>query len=271
MKNPAEKLLVADSCKETRFMVKIALRDYRVHLIEASDSRQCLEKARKYKPKLLIINYMMKNISGYSIVSSIRKEQKLKESRIIVMTLEGFDLADSSYGVHGFLEKPFTPSGILKAVKEVLGPNMFIKDNRASAKPYSSEIDTGNREPGKKQKKPEILIADDEEDVIKMLQVALAKNYHLDTASTGEELVQKGMKKRYDLIISDIVMPKSSGWKSIKKLRESGCRAPVIFNSGLVKDRELYETLKPEGPSAFLLKPFKMEKLKTKVKEMLSL
>ena len=97
----------------------------------------------------------------------------------------------------------------------------------------------------------------------------LESGYHLVFANSGEDLVTKAQKDNYDLIISDIVMPKLSGWKSIKKLREEGCNTPVIFNSGLVKDKELYETLKPEGPSRFILKPFTKEKLLSIVKELI--
>jgi hypothetical protein len=46
---------------------------------------------------------------------------------------------------------------------------------------------------------------------------------------------------------------------------------PVIFNSSLVKDRELYETLKPEGPSYFMLKPITKKTLLDKIEEILGM
>ena len=105
--------------------------------------------------------------------------------------------------------------------------------------------------------------------VIKLLKILLEKKYDLDEVASGDALVEKAAANKYDLIISDVIMPKMSGWKSIKKIREKGCDVPVIFNSGLVKDQELYETLKPTGTSCFILKPFKNEELLAAVERLL--
>ena len=97
-----------------------------------------------------------------------------------------------------------------------------------------------------------------------MLTVFLGEKYEVGESSDGEELIEKTRIFKPDLIITDVVMPSLSGWRAVKKIREENSdfeNIPVIFISGLVKDRDLYETLKPSGPSAFLLKPFSKDQL----------
>lgn len=118
-----------------------------------------------------------------------------------------------------------------------------------------------------------ILIADDEETAREYVVYVLQQSgFDPIEASNGTELVEKAKKYKPDLIMTDILMPGISGYTAIKKLRvlKSCTSTPVIFFSGIMKDKETFKTLKPDGPCTFLTKPFDKELLIAKIKEFLT-
>jgi CheY-like chemotaxis protein len=265
------KVLVADEDKDVRFLIQMYLRDYNVEVIECRAGAECIESIKEKIPRLAIINYILGKYTAYQIGKEISTDESIGHIPIIMMTLEGFDLMEEGAGIDDYLAKPFNRGLFIETVKRIMGDKMFSKIEKEKElvlpkkileKKEKSESDTKNI-------KKKILIADDEPDIIKLVKLILEKEYELDAVYSGEELVEKAGSKEYDLIISDVIMPKLSGWKSVKQIRDNGCNVPVIFNSGLVKDRELYETLKPEGPSYFILKPFRKETLLSLVKQVI--
>jgi CheY-like chemotaxis protein len=264
------KVLVADEDKDIRFLIRIHLRDYNAKVTEARDGSAAYDLINAQKPDLIILNYMLDKISGYELADKLSKNEELKDIPVIILTLEGFDLYEDKSGVDDYLAKPFLKEQFLSVVGKFIDLEKYKKTEE------EEEISREKKSRPKEERAPgsgpsssiKILAADDEEDIIKLLKLILA-GYDLDIATSGEELVEKALSSRdYDLIISDVVMPGLSGWKSIKKIRAEGMDCPVIFNSGLVKDMELYETLKPEGESKFILKPFKKADLLRAVEEL---
>ena len=117
-----------------------------------------------------------------------------------------------------------------------------------------------------------ILIADDE-DTAREFIVYLLKDHDFETfeADDGDKLFKKTEQIHPDLIITDILMPGISGYKAIEKIRlkKEFKNLPVIFCSGIMKDKETFKTLKPPGPCRFLTKPFDNTQLLTTINELL--
>ena len=65
-----------------------------------------------------------------------------------------------------------------------------------------------------------ILIADDEPDILEVLQYNLTREgYEVTTAKDGDDALVKAKSTRPDLIILDIMMPKKSGMEVCEILR----------------------------------------------------
>jgi CheY-like chemotaxis protein len=66
-----------------------------------------------------------------------------------------------------------------------------------------------------------ILIADDEVNIVKIMEFELKKNgYEVMTANDGAEAFALVLEDRPDLILSDIMMPKMDGYELCKKVKE---------------------------------------------------
>ena len=123
----------------------------------------------------------------------------------------------------------------------------------------------------RKRKKKRILVADDDEDTRHLFKEILSDNYYVIEVRNGEQLLSAVDTVEPDLIIADIMMPKIDGLRAIRRLRQGSTfsTTPVIFISAAITDKKLYESLKPEGPSIFMTKPFDDEVLLETIAELL--
>ena len=68
-----------------------------------------------------------------------------------------------------------------------------------------------------------ILIIDDEKELALIVKRMLERigNYTVDTATNGKAGVKAAYRKKPDLILLDIMMPKMNGFEVLKKLKEN--------------------------------------------------
>lgn len=114
--------------------------------------------------------------------------------------------------------------------------------------------------------KKSVLVVDDEEIIRDFLFEVLNDDYEVTTASDGDEAIDKLKQKRYDLIITDLKMPRVSGDEVVRFARQSDPEAKVIVITGY---SSLYSVSKSanHGASAFLSKPFSIKELMQTVED----
>ncbi len=116
-----------------------------------------------------------------------------------------------------------------------------------------------------------ILLVDDEKMVLGVNRKLLESiGYKVYTAGSGLEAVSIYMEKQneIDLIILDMIMPGLSGAELIDRLIEINFSIKILLTSGYSIDGEAQKTME-RGCSGFLQKPFQIEQLSCKVREML--
>lgn len=105
-----------------------------------------------------------------------------------------------------------------------------------------------------------ILVVDDDKTARDLIKRNLEKEgYVVFTASTGDEAIEIANNKNPHLITLDVMMPKKSGWETLKELREyiKFKETPVIMVSMLDDDN----TAKGLGADDYLKKPVDRERL----------
>ena len=119
-------------------------------------------------------------------------------------------------------------------------------------------------------RKATILVVDDEELVRFVTQELLGcLGYDATSASTGEEaveLIRGGL--RPDLVLLDVVMPGMGGVQTFRRLRELVPGIPVLLSSGYTDSSAAAELLE-EGLNGIITKPFRMENLNARIKEVI--
>lgn len=106
-----------------------------------------------------------------------------------------------------------------------------------------------------------ILVVDDELDAAKVLaKILKKKGYRIQLAANGLEALQKLHRNSFELVITDILMPKLDGIQLLKKIREEWPTLPVIVMTAL-DDEQVYSQMLAMGAHAYLLKPFEFKQL----------
>ncbi|MFM2129528.1 MAG: hypothetical protein RL477_1074, partial [Pseudomonadota bacterium] len=117
-----------------------------------------------------------------------------------------------------------------------------------------------------------VLLVEDEDPVRMFGSRALRnKGYKVLEAKNGEAAleVMRDCPDPIDLIISDVVMPQRDGPSLVREVREKFPEMKVIFISGYAED-EFRESLAREPGIHFLPKPFSLDQLAGKVKDVLA-
>jgi CheY-like chemotaxis protein len=117
-----------------------------------------------------------------------------------------------------------------------------------------------------------VLIADDEEDIIRFVEINLRlEGLDVITAHDGEEALHKALNERPSLILLDAMMPRMDGYEVCAKLRadERTFQLPIIMLTAksLEADRVLARSV---GADDVIIKPFDPTELVDKVKTLLS-
>jgi DNA-binding NtrC family response regulator len=119
---------------------------------------------------------------------------------------------------------------------------------------------------------PRILVVDDESSMREFVSEALAScGYEVDKAEGGIAALEALHAQHYDMLVSDVNMPKGSGPDLIIKMHTEGIVMPVILMTGAAVTRELASLSNMLHVSAMLSKPFSMDDLVKTVETFLPL
>jgi DNA-binding response OmpR family regulator len=114
-----------------------------------------------------------------------------------------------------------------------------------------------------------ILVIEDEKKVARVLEQGLKEQeYEVDVAYDGEEGLKRALNQAYDLIITDIMMPKKSGIEVIKAVRDAKRTVPILCLTAKTEIGEKVEGL-DTGADDYMTKPFLFEELLARVRSLL--
>jgi CheY-like chemotaxis protein len=111
-----------------------------------------------------------------------------------------------------------------------------------------------------------ILFVDDEENIRELFQEYFQTEFDVTLADNGQTALELATSTHFDLIISDISLPRLNGVQFIKKLRFEGNVTPFIVITG-DNDISLAIDVFRLGAVDFFLKPFRMETLRLRIKK----
>jgi len=140
----SKKILIVDDELDMITFISEILEDHGYTSISAKDGVEGLEALRREKPDLVLLDLMMPKKSGITMFQELRKDPNLSHIPVVIVTgisdVTGVDFRDHMFkqplrdekkivettGLtkyttpDGYIEKPFDPDGLIKAVKEAL-------------------------------------------------------------------------------------------------------------------------------------------------------
>jgi two-component system response regulator TctD len=114
-----------------------------------------------------------------------------------------------------------------------------------------------------------ILLVEDDPALLRGLVATLrTAGYAVDTAGDGASAVTLATEQPYALVMLDVGLPDFSGFEVLKRLRERGCKTPILMLTArdTVQDRVTGLDL---GADDYLLKPFEPSELEARMRALL--
>ncbi len=212
----------------------LSLKTFFVGFLDMFSSSRELDleiKTSKKKDKVFF-ELLLKNVrhERKKIFSAI--QDKLKELNLIPSLFKGKDFLKIkfSFDVHG-LEDMDSISDISRSL------HSLRKENKS------------------------ILVVDDENLIRDMLKDFLGKFYDVDTAVNGLDALQKVKRKKYDLIILDVIMPKMNGEEFLERFSKFRKDEKIIIISGYTDKFDVKSKAKKYNIYEIVRKPFNLVNL----------
>jgi len=115
-----------------------------------------------------------------------------------------------------------------------------------------------------------ILVVDDEQPVRTALFESLTRLGHaVDLAENGAEALQKIKSRPFDLVITDVRMPRVDGMEVLRQIKKSAPQTPVVLITGHGTVDDAVEAMR-EGAFDYIVKPFSLELIEETVRRALN-
>jgi two-component system alkaline phosphatase synthesis response regulator PhoP len=121
------KVLIVDDEPHIRLLLERALEDFEdegIEILLADNGKDALELIQAEEPALVFLDVMMPNMNGFDVCHTVKKELRLANVHIVMLTAKGqeFDKQrGEEVGANIYMTKPFDPDEIRDKAEEVLG------------------------------------------------------------------------------------------------------------------------------------------------------
>jgi signal transduction histidine kinase len=115
-----------------------------------------------------------------------------------------------------------------------------------------------------------ILVVDDEKEIRDFLYKALTRlgGFHVELAETAEEALQKIEKDQFDLVLTDLKMPKMDGLQLISEIVKTKPETLMVLLTGHGTIDSALEAMK-RGASDYLTKPINLDEMMIRLRKVL--
>ena len=162
--------------------------------------------------------------------------------------------------------KNWIKQGLIKASRTPGGHYRILEEDLDS---FREEYDMFPREKGSGKKR--VMIVDDDPDALALTEKVLAdEGFELIKVSNATEVGLKAAQLAPDLVLLDFLMPEVNGFEVCKALRANDLtrNTPIMAVTCLTKERDI-ERIFACGADEYLAKPFKVDQLLDKVRELI--
>lgn len=118
-----EAVLVIDDSPTILKVVQLVLTKAGYNVTTASDGDEGVEAAKKQKPDVILLDFVMPKMNGYQVCQALHQEEHLREVPVILMSAKGDQVGERFVKVMGivdYITKPFSPEAITGVVQHTV-------------------------------------------------------------------------------------------------------------------------------------------------------
>lgn len=254
-------LLIEPSKMQQKILAQ-QLRDEGIEKLELVGSQQeAWEKITKYPPDLIVSNLHYKDGSAHQLLASLRAAERLEGIPFVLISSEERREQLESFkqsGVVAILPKPVQTEKLQQALTSTLS---LLSDEELELELYDLDL-------------LRVLVVDDSKlarkAVVKVLDNLGVLQENIVQCDDGSRAIEYLQQHEVDLVVTDYNMPEVNGIELTKHIRANIelTHLPVLMITSEANDDHLSQVFQA-GVSAISNKPFKPEKIKSILQELL--
>lgn len=216
---------------------------------------------------MAIVDYMMPEMNGESLINRIRSQAKFKDLKFIMITA-AYKLEDpgrvDDMGLDACLMKPIYASTLLDTISNVIGSRYVSEFADAALEEQPSPV--------AHSMKRILLVEDSPVNSMCAKEILNSLGYSVDLAEDGSIACEKYKAMSYDLILMDCMMPVMDGYEATRAIREiesqdgGSLHIPIVAMTANALGGDKEQCLN-SGMDDYLSKPAKIEAMKCMVEK----
>jgi two-component system, cell cycle response regulator len=225
--------------------------------LEAHEGAEGIEKARREKPDLILLDIHMPRMDGYEVARILGEDQECSRIPIVAVTalaMVGDREKILSSGFNGYIAKPLDPEAFAGQVQGFLGAG-YAPGVRRAAHPQKPES-TAENPPRKKI--AVVVFVDNMQTNIDLVRGTLEPSgYEVFAALSAKEGLDLAQRTKPDLIVSDVHMPHQDGYEFMRMVQADPAlsKIPFVFLSSSVWSTREQERALVQGATKFISRP----------------
>jgi DNA-binding response OmpR family regulator len=115
------KVMVIDDEPFILMMIEDVLKFEGFDVVTLRDGRDAVERVRSEKPDLIILDWMMPEVSGITVSNALKSDPELSEIPVLMLTAkaqEDDEKLGLQSGVDRYITKPFSPRSLMEVVRK---------------------------------------------------------------------------------------------------------------------------------------------------------
>jgi len=237
--------------------------------LEAHDGMEGIERARREKPDLILLDIHMPRMDGYEAARLLREDSECCRLPIVAVTalaMVGDREKILASGFSGYIAKPIDPEIFPAQIQGYLGAA-----HPASARPPGQSQPEGLPARALSRKKfAVVLFVDNTQTNIDLLRSTLEPSgYEVVAALSAKEGLDLAQRTKPDLIVSDVHMPQQDGYEFMRMVQADPklSKIPFVFLSSSVWSTREQEHALTQGARKFISRPIEPQMLLEQLKD----
>lgn len=134
MEPKGKKILIADDEPDILEILSYNLSKEGYEVITAKDGEEALQKAKLFKPELIMLDVMMPNKNGMEVCKLLRSQPAFQETLIVFLTALSDEISHIKgleYGADDYISKPVSPKILVTKVNALFRRVQKPEDDKA--------------------------------------------------------------------------------------------------------------------------------------------
>lgn len=268
---PAE-ILVVDDVPANVKLLEVKLTNEYYDVVTAKDGFEAIEKAKKHKPDIILLDVMMPGMDGFETCKKLKEDVEVSHIPVVMVTALS-EVTDRIRGLEAgaddFITKPINDIALFARVKSLVRIKVLLDELRLRDK---TGLEMGVLEAGQNSftqnvSGSKLMLVDDDAVQLKNISEKLSKEYVIEGISKPEQAMEIASKNAFDLIMVSTQLSDMDGLRLASSLKgqEATRNVPILM---LVDEDDTRSMLKglELGVNDYIIMPVDYNEMSARIK-----